>query len=152
MKPSTRRHCLFAALALIASPAWADECKSIHADLEELRSTEGCDAGETSCFLGVVDGNQGLRGSTHFKADSIGTAAPTSPGSLPYSGLFEYRLPGGTISMRETGVNVPGMVTAHQHVIGATGEYTGATGDFFVNGVRGVGIVTTQVSGTLCLP
>lgn len=143
---------LLSLCALAAAPAWADECKPIHADLVELRSTDGCDPGETVCFLGVVDGNQGLRGSTHFRADSIGTAAPTSPGSLPYSGQFEYRLPGGTISMRETGVNVPGMVTAHQHIVDATGEYAGATGDFFVNGVRGAGIVTTQVSGTLCLP
>jgi hypothetical protein len=152
MKRSTLCQCLLATFAFAAAPAWADECKPIHADLVELRSTSGCDSGETVCFLGVVDGNQGLRGSTHFSADSIGTAAPTSPGSLPYSGQFEYRLPGGTLSMRETGVNVPGMVTAHQHVVAATGEYAGATGDFFVNGVRGVGIVTTQVSGTLCLP
>jgi hypothetical protein len=152
MKRSAMFRCLLPLAALAAAPGWAGECKPIHADMVELRSTEGCDPGETSCFLGVVDGNQGLRGSTHFSADSIGTPAPTSPGSLPYSGLFEYRLPGGTISMRETGVNVPGMVTAHQHVIGATGEYEGATGDFFVHGVRGVGIVTTQVRGSLCLP
>lgn len=152
MTPSTMYPCLLAAIVLAAAPARADECKPVHADMVEIRVTEGCDPGESSCFLGVVDGNQGLRGSTHFKADSIGTEVPTSPGSLPYSGAFQYRLPGGTISMRETGINVPGMVTAHQRVVGATGEYAGATGDFFVSGVRGVGIVTTQVDGSLCRP
>jgi len=71
---------------------------------------------------------------------------------LPYSGAFQYRLPTGTISMRETGINTPGMVTAHQRVTAGTGEYEGATGDFFVNGTRVPGVVTTSVSGTLCLP
>lgn len=152
MTPSPLTCCALAMLALATTPARADECKPIHAEMVEVRVTEGCDAGEAFCFLGVVDGNQGLRGTTHFKADAIGTGPATSPGSLPYSGPFEYRLPGGTISMRETGINVPGMVTAHQRVVAATGEYAGATGDFFVDGVRGVGIVTTQVSGTLCRP
>ena len=52
----------FAAFALAALPASAEECKSIHADLVEMSSTTGCNAGESSCFLGVVDGNQGLGG------------------------------------------------------------------------------------------
>ena len=139
-------------LASLSLGAQADNCKSIHADMVEMRVTEGCDAGESFCFLGVVDGNHGLRGTTHFKADSVGAALPTSPGSLPYSGPFQYRLPTGTISMRETGMNVPNMVTAHQHVVEGTGEYAGATGDFFVNGNRVPGIVTSSVTGTLCLP
>jgi len=37
-------------------------------------------------------------------------------------------------------------------VVEGTGEYAGAAGDFFVNGVRVPGLVTTQVSGNLCLP
>ena len=139
-------------LALAALAAQATECKDIHADLVETRMTTGCDAGESACFLGEVDGNHGLRGTTHFSADSLGVPAPTSPGSLPYSGVFQYRLPTGTLTMRETGVNVPGMVTAHQHVVEGSGEFAGATGHFFVNGVRVPGLVTTQVSGTLCLP
>ena len=142
------------ALCLAFAPvAHATECKSIHADLFELRSTTGCDAGETACFLGEVDGNHGLRGATHFGADSIGTGPSTSPGSLPYSGVFQYRLDTGTITMRETGINVPGFVTAHQKIVNGTGEYAGATGDFFVSGSRIPGVsVTTTVFGTLCLP
>ena len=142
----------FAALALCALPAYADECKPVHADLVEMSATTGCDAGESSCFLGVIDGNHGLRGTTHFKADSVGAAVPTSPGSLPYSGFFQYRLTGGTITMRETGVTVPGVVTAHHRIVDATGEFAGATGDFFVSGTRVSGVITTSVFGTLCLP
>ena len=149
-----RRNALFAVplLASVAFAAQAGECKAVHADLVEMSVTTGCDAGEASCFLGVVDGNHGLRGTTHFKADSVGTAAPTSPGSLPYSGPFEYRLAGGTITMRETGVTVPGVVTAHHRIVGATGEFAGATGDFFVSGTRANGVITTAITGTLCLP
>ena len=85
------RHSLFACPLLVfaAFAAQAGECKAVHADLVESSFTQGCDPGESSCFLGVVDGNHGLRGTTHFKADSVGVAAATSPGSLPYSGPFE---------------------------------------------------------------
>ncbi|MCC8362369.1 hypothetical protein LK996_04695 [Lysobacter sp. A6] len=139
-------------LAALTTNVHAGNCKSIHAEMVEVRVTTGCDAGEAACFLGEVDGNHGLRGTTHFSADSVGVALPTSPGSLPYSGAFQYRLPTGTISMRETGMNTPGMVAAHQRVTEGTGEYAGATGDFFVHGTRVPGIVTTSVHGTLCLP
>jgi hypothetical protein len=44
------------------------------------------------------------------------------------------------------------MVTSHQHILEGTGEFAGATGNFFVNGVRVPGLVTTRVSGDLCLP
>lgn len=144
--------CALAALAFgFAAPsAHATDCKAVHAELIETSATTGCDPGETSCFLGVIQGNHGLVGTTHFKADGWTSAIPTSPGSFPYSGVFEYRLESGTIRMRETGVTVPGIVTAHHRVIGATGAFEGASGDFFVYGTRGGGIITTQVSGQLC--
>jgi hypothetical protein len=135
-----------------AGVAQAGECKSIHADLVELRVTEGCNAGEPSCFLGVVDGNHGLRGTTHFRADGFLGSIPTSPGSTPYSGPFEYRLGTGTLLMRETGVTVPGVVTAHHRIVEGTGEFAGATGDFFVSGTREGTLITTNITGTLCLP
>jgi hypothetical protein len=141
----------FAVFALAALPAYADDsCKSVQAELVEMGVTAGCDAGEPSCFLGVVDGNHGFMGTTHFRSDSIGTAAPTSPGSLPYSGLFQYRLRDGTITVRETGVTVPGVVTAHHRILEGTGEFAGATGDLFVSGYRANGIITTQIFGTVC--
>jgi hypothetical protein len=139
-------------LACAAFVAQATECKSVQADLVEMRVTEGCDAGEAFCFLGVVDGNHGVRGTTHFKSDSFLGPIPTSPSSTPYSGPFEYRLDGGTLLMRETGVTVPGVVTAHHRIVDATGIFAGATGDFFVYGTREGGVITTKVDGTLCLP
>jgi hypothetical protein len=143
-----------AALAFGLAPlsAQADNCKAVHAELLEMRVTEGCNAGETFCFLGVIQGNHGLTGTTHFKGDSVGTAAPTSPGSVPYSGPFEYRLGSGTLLMRETGVTVPGVVVAHHRIVDATGDFAGATGDFFVYGTRAGTVITTEISGTLCMP
>lgn len=138
------------ALALFALPAHATDCKAVHAELIEMGATTECDPGETSCFLGVIQGNHGLVGTTHFKADGWTSAIPTSPGSFPYSGVFEYRLQGGTLRMRETGVTVPGIVTAHHRVIGATGAFAGVTGDLFVYGTRANGVITTRVDGTLC--
>jgi len=138
------------ALALSALPVHATDCKAVHAELIEMGATTECDPGETSCFLGVIQGNHGLIGTTHFKADGWTSAIPTSPGSFPYSGVFEYRLQGGTIRMRETGVTVPGVVTAHHRVIDASGAFAGVTGDVFVYGTRANGVITTQVDGTLC--
>lgn len=137
-------------IGIAAMPAHATDCKAIHAELIEMGATTECDPGESSCFLGVVQGNHGLVGTTHFKADSWTTPIPTSPGSFPYSGLFEYRLAGGTLLLRETGVTVPGIVTAHQRVQSASGDFEGATGDFFVYGTRANGVITTRVDGTLC--
>ena len=144
--------CAVFAPLLATAAAHAGQCKSIHADLVEMRVTEGCNAGEPSCFLGVVDGNHGLRGTTHFRSDSFLGSIPTSPGSTPYSGPFEYRLGTGTLLMRETGVTVPGVVVAHHRIVDATGEFAGATGDFFVSGTREGTLITTNITGTLCLP
>ena len=150
MSHATRTAILALALGVAALPAHATDCKAVHAELIEMSATTECDPGETSCFLGVIQGNHGLIGTTHFKADGWTTAIPTSPGSFPYSGLFEYRLQGGTIKMRETGVTVPGIVTAHHRIIDATGDFAGATGDFFVYGTRASGVITTRVDGTFC--
>lgn len=143
---------LFASLALAASVANADECKPIHADLVEMYSTEGCNPGLTYCFLGVVDGNQGLRGTTHFRGNSSGTAPSGAPDALPYAGPFEYRTPTGNLLMREAGIVPPGVVTAYQKIVEGTGEFAGATGYFFVSGTRAGGVITTKVTGEICLP
>ena len=136
----------------IAPAAFASEqCKSIHADMTEVRVTTGCDAGEPSCFLGEVDGNHGFRGTSHFRADSSGTAAPTSPQWTPYSGAFRYELRDGTLLMREAGITGTGRVIAHHAVVSGTGSYEGATGELFVFGTTGP-VVTTEITGTLCTP
>ena len=153
------------AVATLAVPAGADEpaasstCKAIHADMVELRSTSGCKPGHPSCFLGTVDGNHGLRGTTYFRADSFGTAPSATPAFLPYSGAFEYVTERGVLVMRETGVSnqsqgnpESGAVTAYQKVVDGTGEFAGAAGYFFVSGFSRNGRVVTTLTGELCKP
>jgi len=141
--------------AWVASPAFADDCKKIHADLDEIQSTQGCNPGLASCFLGEVDGNHGLRGVTHFAADSARVGPATSPAFISYSGPFEYRTGRGTITVRETGVTTngsEGVVTAYQEIVSGTGDFAGATGYFFVSGHKTGGTVTTFVNGAICHP
>ncbi len=142
-------------LACVTPPALAGTCKTIHADLVEVSATEGCNPGLASCFLGEVDGNHGLRGTTHFAADSARAGPATSPSFISYSGPFEYRTDGGTLTMRETGVttnNAAGVVTAYQEIVQGTGRYAGASGYLFVSGLKGGGMITTFVKGEICYP
>ena len=151
-----------------AAPAAAQEpdgrnhssCKAIHATLVEDRTTTGCKPGQSFCFVGVVDGNQGLRGATNFKGDSsVPTGPATSPNFRIYSGPFEYTTATGTLLMRSTGVthvvpNLPdsGAVTEYQHVQSGTGEYAGVTGYLFVSGFNRDNHLETFVNGQLCWP
>lgn len=137
--------------AAVAAPA-NGACKRIHAELSELRSTEGCNAGLDSCFLGEVDGNHGLNGSTHFASDGWAPGPSAAPGFISYSGAFEYRTADGTLYMREIGVTDPAVVTAYQRVESGSGRFQGASGHFFVSGSKTpAGEVTTELSGELCL-
>jgi hypothetical protein len=135
----------------------ADEpptCKPVHADLVEDASTN-CRPPHTSCFLGAVDGNHGLRGTTYFKGDAgAGTPPATSPDFRAYSGVFEYATDRGTLVMRETGVvsSAQGVVTAYQKITDTTGEFAGVTGYLFVSGFTKSGHVATNVTGELCYP
>lgn len=149
-----------AVTVLLSLPAQADHprCKAIHADLVEVSATTGCNAGLASCFLGEVNGNHGLRGTTHFHGDS-GAAGPATglAGFISYSGPFEYRTSRGNLQMRETGITntstgLPqsGAVTAYQQVMGGTGIYEGATGFLFVSGRNVGGMIETSVMGEIC--
>ncbi|UXI68824.1 hypothetical protein [Tahibacter amnicola] len=156
------------ALLAFAPAAWSQDsadaaphsrCRVIHAELVESSSTTGCLPPATSCFLGVVDGNHGLRGVTHFAADSARAGPPTSPDFISYSGLFHYTTARGTLRTRETGVTNPGSgqpqsgaVTAYQQLEEGTGDYAGYTGYFFVSGRRVDDVITTRVTGELCRP
>jgi hypothetical protein len=146
----------------LAIPVAAQEdakCKPVHADLVEQSSTVGCKPGHPSCFLGEVDGNHGLRGTTYFRADSSAPGPSTSPGFFIYSGQFEYTTDRGMLVMRETGVtqlSQPGLTsraaTAYQKIVDATGDFAGVTGHFFVSGFIASGRVTTQIRGEICYP
>jgi hypothetical protein len=150
---------LAAGLFALVSPAMGRAsnepvCKAIHGDLVEVRSTTQCRPGHTSCFLGEVDANHGLRGRTYFRGETAGSAPSGSPAFTPYSGTFEYATAGGTITTHETGVTSAsvGVVTAHQAITAATGEYAGATGFFFVSGSNDGSRVVTTVTGQICRP
>ena len=161
MDARTRVFTLFTSLALIPGVEIGSgnllaraSCKSVHAVMTESRSTTECRPGHSSCFLGEVDGNHGLRGTTYFRADSVGTPPPASPTFTPYAGAFEYTTSRGVITTRETGVSsgTEGHVTAFQRITSATGEFAGVTGFFYVSGRVGGGQVVTKVSGELCEP
>jgi hypothetical protein len=142
-------------LGCVAAPAVAGSCKKIHADLIEVSATEGCNPGLSSCFLGEVDGNHGLRGTTHFAADSARAGPATSPSFISYSGSFEYRTASGTLTMRETGVTTngsEGVVTAYQEIVHGSGLYAGASGHLFVSGHKSGGMIDTFVKGEICHP
>jgi hypothetical protein len=136
------------------------KCKAVHADLVERLSTEGCKPADANCFLGEVDGNHGLRGTTYFKGEQ-GAAFPTgAPTFRSYVGTFEYTTATGTLTMREMGFSEPsanstpsgGVVSAFQRIVGGTGEFAGATGYLFVTGFNRSGHVVTTVHGTICEP
>jgi hypothetical protein len=134
-------------------------CKPVQADLVENGVTTGCKPGHSSCYLGEVDGNRGLRGTTYFRADSTAAGPRTSPGFSSYSGVFEYTTARGTLITRETGVVDPlpgrpssGAVAASQEIVSATGEFAGATGHFFVTGFNHNQHVVTRVAGEICVP
>lgn len=154
VKSATLLTLAIASLCAVAT-AHAGNCKKIHADLDEIQSTTGCNAGLASCFLGEVDGNHGLRGTTHFAADSARVGPATSPTFVSYSGPFEYRTGRGTITVRETGVTTSGpegVVTAYQQIVSGTGDFEGATGHFFVSGHKTGGTIDTFVNGEVCHP
>jgi hypothetical protein len=134
-------------------------CKAIHADLVEDQSSVGCKPGHTTCFLGEVDGNHGLRGNTYFRGETGAAGPSTSPGFRSYTGLFEYHTARGTLIARETGVvnntqgtQDSGVITAFQRINEAIGEFAGVTGYFFVSGFNINQHIVTKVTGHICFP
>jgi len=143
----------------VGAQAQESKCKPVHGDLVEDRSVVGCKPEDGFCFLGVVDGNHGLRGTTYFKGLAGAAVPPQSPGWRSYSGVFEYTTSRGTLFMRETGlVNITqgnhesGAVLAFQQIVGATGELAGFTGHFVVTGFNINNHIETKLTGELCEP
>jgi hypothetical protein len=134
-------------------------CKAVHADLVEVRSTVGCKPEHSSCFLGEVDGNHGLRGTTYFRGEEGALFPPSAPTFRSYIGSFEYTTEHGTLTMREMGFTDPptsnpesGVVSAYQKIVAGTGEFAGATGYLFVTGFNRNQRVVTTVRGEICRP
>jgi hypothetical protein len=152
-------------LGMVAGPAGAQEappaqsCKAVHADLVEVRSTVDCKPGDTVCFLGEVDGNHGLRGTTYFKGLQGALFPPLAPTFRSYVGAFEYTTATGTLTMKEMGLSDPptqdpesGVVAAYQKIVEGTGEFAGATGYLFVTGFNRNQRIVTTVHGQICRP
>jgi hypothetical protein len=156
-----------AVVGLLAVPASAQEapapqssCKAVHADLVEVRSTVGCKPEHAFCFLGEVDGNHGLRGTTYFRGDASALFPSAAPTFRSYTGSFEYTTDRGTLTMREMGLTEPpgiipessGVVNAYQTIVASTGEFAGATGYLFVSGFNRNQRIVTTVRGEICRP
>jgi hypothetical protein len=151
---------LAAATRAQEGPAPQSSCKAVHADLVEVRSTVGCKPDHTSCFLGEVDGNHGLRGTTYFRGEVSAFFPSTAPTFRSYVGSFEYTTANGTLMMKEMGMSEPpaispdssGVVNAFQTVVSGTGEFAGATGYLFVSGFNRDQRIVTIVKGEICKP
>jgi hypothetical protein len=138
----------------------AATCKPIHATLTEARATVGCKPEHAACFLGEVDGNHGLRGTTYFTGEASAFFPSGAPAFRSYVGNFEYTTPTGTLTMREMGMSEPsgnttpqgGVVNAFQRIVAGTGEFAGATGYLFVGGFNRSGQIATTVQGEICWP
>jgi hypothetical protein len=146
-------------LLLCATSANASEpmrCKAVHADVEEVRTTENCTA--NFCTVGTIDGNHGLSGTTFFSLDG-GAATPpaSSPGTRSYTGVFTITTDQGELVLRETGITYPrpgnpegGVLSSIIEVTSGTGRYEGATGIMFFHGRNLNGIYDVKMRGTLC--
>jgi len=153
-------------IGLLTVPTGAQEestgfkCRAVYGDLIEVPSTEGCKPGDSSCFLGEVDGNRGLRGRTYFKGEKAALFPDTAPTFRSYTGNFEYYLRDGTLLMKERGMTEPplispdssGVVNAYQTIVSGTGEFEGATGYLFVSGFNRNQRIVTTVTGEICKP
>jgi hypothetical protein len=137
----------------------AARCKRIHGDLVEQLSTTGCKPEHPSCFLGEVDANHGLRGTTYFRGDAGSSITyPTATSFRGYTGNFEYTTPRGMLVMKEVGTTEPnasnpaasGMVNAFQRIVSGTEDFEGATGYLFVSGFNNGGHVVTTLHGVIC--
>ena len=143
-----------------AQEALAATCKEVHADLVEVQSTTQCKPGHPVCFLGEVDGNHGLRGTTYFRGEQGALFPPSAPTFRSYVGSFEYTTASGTLTMREMGLTEPpvatnpesGVVNAFQRIVSGTGEFEGATGYLFVSGFNRNQRVVTTAHGEICVP
>jgi hypothetical protein len=136
----------FSAALLSATPAHADGCKTIHAEIDLTH--------------GTISGNFGLNGTVTFTSDGTGTAPPTAPaGTSVFSGILEITTKRGVLSLRETGMfssrtgNPAGSVlTSWGDGVSGTGFYQGASGDLFFSGRRVDDVFLVEVSGEICRP
>jgi hypothetical protein len=135
-------------------------CRSIHAELHELFTTDNCTSPVGFCAAGTIDGNFGLEGTTFFSVDNTGFMPPESPGITTFVGSFTITTDFGTLTLRESGMSYPrrgnpdgGRVATIDEVLSGTGRFAGATGILFFHGRNGRGLPSdVEVTGDLCVP
>ena len=135
----------------------APSCKAIHADLVEAQSTTSCKPGHPVCFLGEVDGNHGLRGTTYFRGEQGALFPPAAPTFRSYVGTFQVHHFGrhahdagdGSDGAAQCQNPESGVVNAFQRIVSGTGEFAGATGYLFVSGFNRNQRVVTTVRGEI---
>jgi hypothetical protein len=148
-------------LLLYAATASADEeaklCKAVHADVQEVVTSENCTSPLNFCTKGTIDGNHGLEGTTFFSVEGGAAVPPTSPGIRSYSGVFTITTELGELVLREAGVTYPrsgnpegGVLSSIIEVTSGTGRYLGATGIMFFHGRSLNGTFDVKMVGTLC--
>ena len=121
-----------------ADRALAGECKKIHGQLISTPITAGCTSPVGLCTVGMIDGNQGLNGTTAFSADSIAPGPATAPdaaATISYSGVLQITTSHGTLTTRDTGIfdtaeGTPtgGFFSSFDLVLSGTGRFAGARG------------------------
>jgi len=147
----------------LAAEAMATECKQINAQIISYPVIVGCASPVNLCTSGIIDGNQGLNGTTFFTADSIAQGpltAPDSPETISFSGLLEIKTDHGTLMTRHSGVfntsvgkATSGFFSSFDEVIAGAGRYQGATGFLYTGGRNNEGqFKTFTITGNLCLP
>lgn len=128
----------------------------------ETARAEGCDdvKAQINLSTGTIKGNEGLKGTVVFVADSSGTPPATAPAnSSVFSGILTITTDKGVLEVRETGMfssragNPAGpLLVSWGDVLGGTGRYTGATGDLTFAGRLVKDALIVDVSGELCRP
>ena len=157
---STAITSMFGLLLCAASASAGEEasrCKDVHADVQEVVSSENCTSPLNFCTKGTIDGNHGLEGTTFFSVEGGAATPPTSPGIRSYSGVFTITTELGELVLRETGVTYPrpgnpegGVLSSIIEVKSGTGRFEGATGIMFFHGHSLNGTFDVKLTGTLC--
>ncbi len=142
-------------LVSVAGPAFAGECKKIHATIVDAQVTEGCTSPNGFCAAGTAEGNHELNGTTYFVLDGAVRGPATAPGSVATSGILVYTTDHGTLTVRESGLSGlresgKGYFTAFQQVLAGTGDYEGATGHLWVLGQVLENHFDSEVIGVIC--
>ncbi len=158
MRGFTRRTVVLFAGSTLFSPFMFSQCRALHAEITDSSAPEGCTSAFHFCAAGAVEGNLGLKGTTYFVLDGVGTGPATGPGYSPTSGLLVYTTSEGTMTVRETGIGKfsgnpsNGYGAAIEDVISGTGRYLGATGSLHVRQRDENNIFYSKITGKLCLP